>query len=1022
MGHTQAAAGVSGIIKMVEAIRHGVLPKTLHVDEPTHQVDWSEGGVRLLTESRPWPETGRPRRAGISSFGISGTNAHVIIEQAPAEETPEEAEGRTLPAVPWVLSAKTDDALRAQAERLRTHLTNNPTLRPLDIAHSLVTHRAAMDRRLAVIGADRDELLAGLGALVEGRSAAGVVQGSVRGAGRTAFLFTGQGAQRVGMGRELYDAFPVFAEAFDAVLEVIDLPLREVIWGEDAERLSRTEFTQPALFAVEVALYRLVESWGVKPDYLAGHSIGEFAAAHVSGVLSLADAARLVTARGRLMQALPEGGAMVAVQATEEEVRPLLVDGVGIAAVNGPQSVVVSGVEAEALRIKAHFEAEGRKTTRLKVSHAFHSPLMEPMLAEFRSIASELEYGTPSIPIVSTLTGALVTDDLSDPEYWVRHVREAVRFADAVKVLADKGVTTYLELGPDAVLTAMGQQSAEGVFVPVLRRDRGEVRELVSAVARIAVHGGKVDWSAFYAGTGARRVELPTYAFQRRRFWMDALEYWSEAWAGADTGGVTSAGLDRAVHPLLGAVVASPDSEAVVLTGRLSTSAQPWLADHAVGGTVLFPGTGLVDLALAAGDRVGCELLEELTLEAPLVLPERGGVAVQVVVGTAAEDGTRSVHVYGRSDEEEGTWTRHATGLLSATAPEASFDLAQWPPRGVEQVDLAGLYDTLAEAGLEYGPVFQGLTAAWSDGDTVYAEVALPEETGVEGFGVHPALLDACLHATALLPGGAESTRLPFAWTGVSLHATGASRLRVRLAREGAEAVALAVADEQGRPVATVRSLVLREVAPEQLAAARPAFHESLFQLDWVRLPEVRSHGSAPDDVVVFRSAPGADAQAVRTAVHRALAELRSAADRIAVVTQGAVALPGEDVTDLAGAAVWGLVRSAQSEDPDRFVLIDTDTDTGADADDAVALALATGEPQVVVRGGEAYGARLVRTPVTEEDTAGPASVFSAEGTVLVTGATGTLGGLFARHLVSEYGVRRLLLTSRRGEQAPGMR
>ncbi|MEU8976905.1 SDR family NAD(P)-dependent oxidoreductase, partial [Streptomyces monashensis] len=545
---------------------------------------------------------------------------------------------------------------------------------------------------------------------------------------------------------------------------------------------------------------------------------------------------------------------------------------------------------------------------------------------------------------------------------------------------------------------------------------------------RFAVEGGSVDWTAFFAGTGSQRVDLPTYAFQRRRFWMDALEYWSEAWAGADTGGVTSAGLDRAVHPLLGAVVASPDSDGVVLTGRLSVASQPWLADHAVGGVVLFPGTGLVDLALAAGDRVGCELLEELTLEAPLVLPERGGVAVQVVVGAAAEDGTRLVNVFARSDEEGDTWIRHATGLLSATLPDTSFDLAQWPPQGAERVDLAGLYDTLAEAGLEYGPVFQGLTAAWrsgsGDAEEIFAEVALPEETGVEGFGVHPALLDACLHATGLLTGGAESTRLPFAWTGVSLHATGASRVRVRLAREGAESIVLAVADENGRAVATVRSLVLREVAPEQLAAARPAFHESLFQLDWVRLPEVRTDGSAPDDVVVLRSAPGADAEAVRAAVHRSLAELRSATGRIAIATHGAVALPGEDVTDLAGAAVWGLVRSAQSEDPDRFVLVDTDSasDSDSDSDAAVALALATGEPQVVVRDGVAYGARLVRTPVAEDDAARPASLFSSEGTVLVTGATGTLGGLFARHLVAVHGVRRLLLASRRGEQAPGMR
>jgi acyl transferase domain-containing protein/short-subunit dehydrogenase/acyl carrier protein len=1020
MGHTQAAAGVSGIIKMVEAIRHGVLPPTLHVDEPTPQVDWESGNVRLLTKSRPWPQTGRPRRAGVSSFGISGTNAHVIIEQAPDQAPEPPTAGTELPVVPWLLSAKTDDALRDQAERLRTYVDSEPTLRPVDVAHSLTSDRSAMDRRLAVVGADREELLAGLAAFVEGRSTAD----GVRGAGRTAFLFTGQGAQRLGMGRELYDAFPVFAAAFDAVLAELDLPLREIVWGADGDRLSRTEFTQPALFAVEVALYRLVESWGVRPDFLAGHSIGEFAAAHVSGVLSLADAARLVVARGRLMQALPVGGAMVAVQATEEEVRLLLADGIGIAAVNGPASVVVSGVEAEVLRIKAYFEAEGRKATRLKVSHAFHSPLMEPMLDAFRAVASSLSYGEPSIPIVSTLTGALATAaELGDPEYWVRHVRDAVRFADAVRVLESEGVTRFLELGPDAVLTAMGGQSAENaVFVPALRRDREEPRELVSAVARIAVRGGTVDWTAFYAGTGARRVDLPTYAFQRQRYWLDALEYWADAWAGADTGGVTSAGLDRAAHPLLGAVVASPDSDGVVLTGRLSTSTQPWLADHTVGGSMLFPGTGLVELALAAGDRVGCDRIEELTLSAPLVLPERGGVAVQVVVGSAADDGTRPVNVYARPDDEEQSWTRHATGLLAPGVPAASFDLAQWPPRGAEPVDLTGLYDTLAEAGLEYGPVFQGLTAAWRLGEDVYAEVALPEDTGVEGFGVHPALLDACLHATGLLAGGAETTRLPFAWTGVRLHATGASRLRVRLSGEGADGVALLVADEQGRPVATVGSLVLREISADQLAAARSAFHESMFQLEWAQLPEVRTNGSTPGDVVVFRSTPGADADAVRSAVHRALAELRSAPGQLAVVTRGAVALPGEDVTDLAGGAVWGLVRSAQSEDPGRFVLIDTDTDTDGDGDGdaAVALALASGEPQVVVRDGAVYGARLARTPVATEPVTEPR--FTAEGTVLVTGATGTLGGLFARHLVTRYGVRRLLLTSRRGEQAPGVR
>ncbi|MGP4013053.1 type I polyketide synthase [Streptomyces sp. 4N124] len=531
IGHAQAAAGVGGIIKMVEAIRHGVLPKTLHVDEPSPKVDWTAGHIELLTEARDWPATpGRPRRAGVSSFGFSGTNGHVIIEEPPAAEQAEEPEEpeptvRNPTLVPLPLSGKGTDALRAQARRLLTLVESDTAPGVLDLGYSLATTRTALQDRAVILASDRDELTRRLGALIHGEPSPGVIQsGTSRTDALTAFLFTGQGAQRIGMGRELYEAFPVFAAAFDAVLAELDgLPLREVMWGEDAEALNRTEFTQPALFAIEVALFRLVESWGIRPDYLAGHSIGELAAAHVSGVLSLADAAKLVAARGRLMQALPAGGAMVALQATEEEVRPLLAEGVGIAAVNGPAAVVVSGDETEVLRIKAHFEAEGRKSTRLKVSHAFHSPLMEPMLADFRDVAASISYGEPSVPIVSTLTGETATaTDLADPDYWVRHVREAVRFADAVRTLAGKDVGTFLELGPDAVLTGMGQQSAEdAVFVPVLRRERAEEPELVAGVALAHCRGTAVDWAAFFAGRGARRVGLPTYAFQRRWFWRD---------------------------------------------------------------------------------------------------------------------------------------------------------------------------------------------------------------------------------------------------------------------------------------------------------------------------------------------------------------------------------------------------------------------------------------------------------------------------------------------------------------------
>ncbi len=1041
IGHTQAAAGAAGVIKMVMAMREGLLPKSLHIDAPSSKVDWGSGAIELLTEPQAWEPNGRPRRAAVSSFGISGTNAHVILEEAPAvaeEKSGEGAPVKPLPTqIPLAISAKSEGALREAASRLHARLQANPNLEPADVAYSLTATRSLFEHRAVALGESREELLAALDSLAEGTSSSNAISSKAT-PGKLAYLFSGQGAQRAEMGKELYETHPVFKEALDqACAEIdphLDRSLKDLLFAskgsKEAELLDHTQYTQPALFAIELALYRQLESQGLKPDLLAGHSIGEITAAHIAGVLDLSDAAKLICARGALMGELPAGGAMVAVEATEAEANSFLEDKgkeLAIAAINSPSSVVLSGREEEIEEAQAHFEAQGKKTKRLSVSHAFHSPLIEPMLEDFAKLASSLSYAEPQIPIVSNLSGELLDpSQAQDPAYWVSQARDAVRFADSVKTLAKLGATTFVEIGPEPALSAMAAQTLEadehsGTAIPTLREGRDEAEALSGALARAHASGASVDWSAFFAGTAAKRVPLPTYPFQRKRYWLEG---------SANGGDPTAIGQIDAEHPLLGAAIALAGGEQWLFTGRLSLQSHPWLADHAIGDTVLLPGTAFLELALQAGKQAGAPTVSELTLEAPLVLPEQGALQLQVSLADPDEEGERQISIHSRPEaaeqEEEGEWATHATGTLSSHAPEEPEALEHWPPEGAEPLDVADFYERLAEAGFEYGPAFQGLGAAWQAGEEIYAEVSLDEAqlSEAERYGIHPALLDAALHGIVFLAAEAsEPLKLPFSWGEVSLHGRGAAALRVKIST-GPQGASLVIADPSGSPVAQVGSLSLRPLSPEQLQGARQS-QQGLLGIEWqeLSLPE-QGKDEAPE-VTFYRPEPdeeGADLPTVaKQATEEALAAIqewlateRPEDARFVLVTQGAIATVEGESPDLAQASLWGLVRSAQSEHPGSFVLIDSD---GTDASEAaISSALASGEPQVALREGKASVPRATRIAPPEEQAPG----FDPEKTILITGATGALGSRLARHLAEVHGAEHLLLTSRSGSKAKG--
>ncbi|MEU4279361.1 amino acid adenylation domain-containing protein [Streptomyces tanashiensis] len=1043
LGHSQAAAGVGGVIKMVMALRHAELPATLNVSRPSELVDWADGGVEVLTAPRPWPvEEGRIRRAGVSSFGISGTNAHVILAEAPAEQPDDEAADDVRldgTGLPWLVSARSSDALAEAAGQLAAYVRARPELSAADVALSLATGRSAFESRAVVPGTDgRDGLLAGLDALasreVEGENGVSPA--------RAVFVFPGQGSQWAGMATALLDSSPEFARVITAcetaLTPFVDWSLTAVLRGEDdAPGLDRVDVVQPASWAMMVALAALWRANGINPTAVVGHSQGEIAAAVVAGGLTLEDGARVVALRSKALRVLSGGGGMASLRVPEAQAEELLAPWngrVSVAAVNGPSSTVVAG-QPEALdELLAQCEAGNVWARRIPVDYASHSAHVDEIQD---TLARELKDVTPQsgrIAFHSTVTGAVLDTAELDGAYWFRNLRSKVRLAEVVEQLSAPDVV-FVEVSAHPVLVSGITETLgdTGAVVGTLHRNTGGLDRFVTSAAEAWSHGVTVDWPTLLRSYRAHAVELPSYPFQRRRYWLEPEP------ASTDARGL---GLTSAGHPLLGAVVELVEEDRLVYTGRLALDTQPWLADHAVHGTVLLPGTAFLELTMAVGARVGWRRLAELTLQAPLVLPADEAVQLRVTVEPPAANGQRELAVHSRpQDADAGApWTRHAAAVLDLDDEGADFDLAEWPPPGAQEIDVESRYDTLAEAGYDYGPAFQGLRAAWRTGRDVYAEVGLPAELDATSFGVHPAVLDAALHAVGLLREDA-GTVLPFSWSGVTRHTEGADALRVWLSPRG-EGVTLRVTDGAGKPVLSAEAVTMRPFTAD-LTAGRGA--DSLFRLDWQPVPAgaadidaclVSDLAHVPDavpQVVAVRCPVGARcpdtsqdsdrtgaglAEAARQAafwalglVQEWLADARFAGSRLLVLTDGAA---GPEVDNPAQATVWGLIRTAQSEHPDRFALLDSD-----EAHDAgtVPGAVLT-EPQLSLRAGALLAPRLVRH-ASVPDPAGT-TPLDPDATVLVTGGTGVLGASVARHLVTEHGARRLLLVSRRGADAPG--
>jgi acyl transferase domain-containing protein/acyl carrier protein len=1104
IGHAQAAAGVAGVIKMLMAMRHGVLPRTLHVDRPSRNVDWSSGNVSLLTENIPWPDHQQPRRAGISSFGASGTNAHVIVEHGPVDAVPRDAgivgrEALSTAALPLVISAREPDALRAQAQRFGEAFDADPATALIDVAAALA-QRSSLGQRAAIVTGDRGQLLCELDALSKADVGRATVRASAQ-RGDAVFVFPGQGAQWLGMSSALLGACEVFAEKIERCEEIlaaqVEWSLTDVLTqAHDAPSLDRVDVVQPALFAVMVSLADLWMECGIRPRATVGHSQGEIAAACVAGGLSLADALRVVVQRSRALVRLAGSGGMATIAMSTAELEPLLDrwrGGLGIAAVNGPRTTVVSGGQRALEQLIAECAEHGIKARAIPVDYPAHSRSIEKVEQVLLTGCADIEGHRCEVPLYSSVTGGKLELDGLGAAHWYRNLRETVQFSRALRALLDDlGCALVIEVSPHPVLLPAIEEVIEDwidedggapvrtapAVIGSLVRGEGGVERFLHSLAEAWVHGGEVDWRKVYASSKAPAPSLPTYAFQRRRFWIET---------GRGDREPSRRALDG--HPFIEAPMSLADDRGWLFTGGVSLEVHPWLGDHKIDGRAIFPGAGYLELALHAARVTGSTMVKELAIEAPLLLPRAERVELQVIVGPVDDLELRPLDIYARQLTDGSAngagWTRHARGALATRAEsqaQAEPMRTSWPPQGAEQLRIDGLYRDLRLRQLEHGTAFRNLRAAWRRENDHWAEVAIAASAAEDARSccVHPALLDAIFHV--MPDGGAGSastdTSVPFVFENVRLEEAGATSLRARLSVAPDGAVSLCACAEDGAPVLSIGSVSFRTLSEQRVREypidpAEPAadtallsmswepvascprvdgeiagccavigegaaeFEEALRQGDWdvVSAPGLQElsalceeGGRAPATVVVsseaveplledVRFVVGRSAHRVLDLVQQWLADARFAASRLVVVTENSISVDGERPDGLAAAPIWGLLRSAEAENPGRFTVIDND---GAPASSkALAEVLSEPGPQLAIRNGIVLAPRLM-TLRGRAHAPGEAPRFGEGRTVLITGGTGGLGALLARHLISQHGVRSLVLASRRGAEAPG--